>query len=278
MATDLACRRLIADAINSFITGDCDNSALDDAISSLNTSDDMCLELRRQTGLFYDDVRRYTNTGKNALRPNAESILRRWEFLLRTGVDWFEIVLPTSDGWWPRFRKRFVAPRLTPGPKFRTNQYWPFPNLKEWELFRDRNSRAITHNPGFIFLLAVNLFLALAPTRGRPIRNRRARCSSTKGLERPSRRLQVFWRRTCRKAMQLSSNGRERSGRTSSPLSATRRISFAAPRGLRFSSASSTGCTIPRLWLKPGRFAPACRSSRPTPRGEGGADLARRRR
>ena len=136
MTVDRHFRSAIADAIDMFLRGEIDNWALDDAISSTQTDDVLCREIARQIWLFYDDVRRYTNEGSKALQPTYTAILRRWESLLRTEIEWSSIAAPTSSN---RSSKRwswvrsFISNRRATRSKFKRNEYWPLSDAGAWE-------------------------------------------------------------------------------------------------------------------------------------------------
>jgi hypothetical protein len=138
---DSESRRIFADAVAGFLAGEIDNWAFDDAIHSAKTDDRLCIELRRKLWLFYCDVRRYHNKGKNALSAAAEAIVRRWKYLLNSTVEWSEIVPPSASHWWTRFYNSFIVPRLTPRGKFNKNPYWPFANLEEWKALVERTRK-----------------------------------------------------------------------------------------------------------------------------------------
>ncbi len=72
-------RKAIADSISSYLSGRIDNWLFDDTLFSLTTTDDLCLEIRRQIWLFYDDTRLYFNVGDKALKISLQDILCRWE-------------------------------------------------------------------------------------------------------------------------------------------------------------------------------------------------------
>jgi hypothetical protein len=126
---DVNARRMIADAIDSFLSGQIDNWALDDAMFKLRTDDDLCVQLRSQMWFLYDDVARYLNSGKRSLPSSAAAMLRRWVTLLRSTREWSGIVDEPPQS---RFR-RFIQSRLRPARKFTDNEYWPLGSAKEWE-------------------------------------------------------------------------------------------------------------------------------------------------
>jgi hypothetical protein len=138
MAVDLQNRRILADAIDDFIDGTIDNWTLDD-IGWGDRNDTMCREIRRQTWLFYDDIRRYYNTGPGALGGQAEAILRRWSQLLRSDVEWGEVTgIAERRNSWTTLRA-FFSKRATPRPAWKRNVFWPFHSRAHWEMFRDGN-------------------------------------------------------------------------------------------------------------------------------------------
>ena len=149
MSIDRNCRSLLADSINDFLTDRIDNFALDDALFDPGTSTDdmMFIAIRDQVYLFYGETRRYFNTGRNAVSEKGEAILRRWEYLLRSDEEWSEIVPPPPHRWWTNFWTQFIAPRLTPKSKTKSNPYWPFADLPAWESFRAASRSKAEHDP-----------------------------------------------------------------------------------------------------------------------------------
>lgn len=133
MCIDRESRNLMADAIDKFLSGGCDNWELDDVLFKVKTEDPMCLQIRRQVWFFYDDDRRYILNAVEALPQECVGILKRWTFILRTGERWGRIYKERSN---TRPWLKFVMARLKPKPQFRSNPYWPFDNNASWESFR----------------------------------------------------------------------------------------------------------------------------------------------
>jgi len=131
----------MAEVINDFLSGAKDNWDFDDKIYSLKTRDEMCINIRDQMWFFYDDVKRYFNRDKFALNPAVADLFRRWEYLLRSNVDWTEIVQPLPLSPWRVLWDRFIVSRLQPKAKTKYNKYWPFANSEAWNLFVQRNAK-----------------------------------------------------------------------------------------------------------------------------------------
>ena len=138
MPIDPKGRRIIADAIDAFLLGKIDSWALDDAADSLATDDMMC----RRIGRCLEALRRCYNKGKDALPREFEERLRRWEYLLRSSVEWSEICpTPRRSNWsvrvWNYFRGSLAGSfRLNPKFKIKPeDMYWPFADAAAWETF-----------------------------------------------------------------------------------------------------------------------------------------------
>lgn len=131
MAIDRAFRSALALAIGQFLDGEIDNWALDDVCTLKKSDDRLCRELAFHTWLFYDDVRRYKNLGSAALTADRTEVLRRWEQLLRSEIEWATISPPKSDSLWGRIRE-FLYWRSDPKNRWRQNPYWPLPDAASW--------------------------------------------------------------------------------------------------------------------------------------------------
>ena len=126
-------RLRLAGAIEAYLDGSIDNWELDDVAFKKNTEDLLCAEIRDQLWLTYDDIKRYRNVGEREFTVEVEVMLRRWVVLLRTEIEWSNIVGPQSTSMWARFHARFIYPRTAPKCKFGSNPYWPLKDAAAWE-------------------------------------------------------------------------------------------------------------------------------------------------
>jgi len=135
--TDL--RLHIADTVARFLDGSVDNWTLDDAAFSKPTEDRLCREIAGQLWLFYDDTRRYKNQGPDRLPVESDALLRRWESLLRMGLEWSLIVQDSdSQAHWAVFSRilRWLRSRRASRCKFAKNIYWPLRDAGDWDRIR----------------------------------------------------------------------------------------------------------------------------------------------
>jgi hypothetical protein len=132
----MVARYSLASSIDSFLSGNIDNWSFDDDIFAVKTSDSLCLEIRRQLWLLYDDTRRYFHVEGKLLPADYIQMVHRWQCLLRSNVEWAAITKDRKDVEQSNWLSRFIRPRKSPKCAFKHNSFWPFANLDEWRMFQ----------------------------------------------------------------------------------------------------------------------------------------------
>ena len=125
-------RKLMSGSIRSFRTSRINNEQLDDVLFGMTTSDDLCLQIRRQMYLLYDDNSIYKNEGRMRYSSQVELMLTRWEMLLETDLEWWAIIRRKPPTGFFNNVRLFLSSRFAPSSKVKGNFYWPLRSEGEW--------------------------------------------------------------------------------------------------------------------------------------------------